>query len=266
MDTITIAAQDCVLLKKTALAAGFYDFVVKAPTLAPLAKPGQFAHILIPGKVLRRPISICQADGVAGTLRFVFQIRGEGTALLAKTREGDTLNLLAPLGNGFPLLETGTKAVLVGGGIGTPPLLGLAEHYGSSAVVALGFRSREAVVLETDFQQTGATLCIATEDGSLGRQGLVTEMIEDVPAQVYYACGPLPMLKAVSRLAYQKGVSCYLSLEERMACGVGACLGCACGLLDDEGNHYYGHVCKDGPVFPHERLAEFQVEGGVTHG
>ena len=235
------------------LTADVYDFVVECPQLAALAVPGQFAQLYVPGHTLRRPISICGIDRQAGTLRFVFQVRGQGTADLAQLRAGDQLELLAPLGNGFPL-DKGKRTLLVGGGIGVPPLLGLAAELGENAVAALGFRNKDAVILEQDFQAAGAKVLIATDDGSYGHHGLVTQLAEGEEFQQVCACGPLPMLKAVKALAEQRGVPCYVSLEERMACGIGACLGCAVALYNEDGAEYFGHVCKDGPVFDSRRV------------
>ncbi len=249
--------RECKLLKKTELQNGFFDFVVDAGELTQQAQVGQFGHIKVTGKTLRRPISICEIDREKKTLRFVFQIRGAGTADLATVQEGESLDILAPLGKGFPLFEKDKKALLVGGGIGTPPLLGLAQYYKENSVTALGFRNADSVILEKDFAACGSKVLIATDDGSAGYHGLVTDMVKADKPEVIYACGPAPMLKAVCRLAEQWGIPCYISLEERMACGVGACLGCACALQDEEGNLYNAHVCKDGPVFDYKKVVEF---------
>ena len=246
-------SKPCKLLSVRQLTGDVFDFVLEAPALAAMAQPGQFAQILVPGHTLRRPISICGIDKTAGTLRFVFQIRGQGTAELAQFQPGSTIEILAPLGNGFPL-DKGKRTLLVGGGIGVPPLLGLAAELGENAVAALGFRNKDAVILEQDFQAAGAKVLIATDDGSYGHHGLVTQLAEGEEFQQVCACGPLPMLKAVKALAEQRGVPCYVSLEERMACGIGACLGCAVALRGEDGAEYFGHVCKDGPVFDSRRV------------
>lgn len=254
--------RSCTLLEKKELAPGFFDFVLDAPEFAGSAAAGQFAHVYIPGRTLRRPISICRADKNRGTLRLVFQVRGTGTAELAGARAGDRLDILAPLGRGFPLAVPEKKVLLVGGGIGTPPLLELAAHYKKNAVACLGFRNRAGMILEQDFAALGADVRIATEDGSAGEKGYATELLR--PGEVFdriYACGPSAMLGAVCKIAREMEIPCDISLEERMACGVGACLGCACGLLDARGNGYYGHVCKDGPVFDYRLVREFQQEG-----
>lgn len=261
----------CKLLMAKRLTSDVFDFTLACPELAEKAVPGQFAQIRLPGHTLRRPISICGIDKDAGTLRFVFQIRGQGTAELAEFHEGDNVEILAPLGNGFPI-DPKKRTLLVGGGIGVPPLLGAASLLGASAVAALGFRNREAVILEEDFQHTGAKTMIATDDGSRGFHGLVTELAAKEDFDVAFACGPAPMLRAVRALAEERGVPCFLSLEERMACGIGACLGCAVPLVREQGkakylreqfstgtppqdeSWTYGHVCKDGPVFNSENV------------
>lgn len=228
-----------------------FDFTLFCPQLALIAKPGQFAQIYLPGHTLRRPISICGIDKAAGTLRFVFQIRGQGTAELADFNEGESIEILAPLGNGFPI-DTSKKTLIVGGGIGVPPMLGCAELLGKNATAVLGFRNKSAVILEEDFISTGAKTLITTDDGSYGFHGLVTSLAEKESFDCVFACGPMPMLKSVKALADSKGVPCYLSFEERMACGIGACLGCAIELRKTptaDSETYYGHVCKDGPVF-----------------
>lgn len=246
-------SKRCKLVKADKLTADVYDFTLECPVLAAKAVPGQFAQIRLPGHTLRRPISICGIDRKEGTLRFVFQIRGQGTADLAEFREGSEIEILAPLGDGFPI-DPDKRTLLVGGGIGVPPLLGCAAELKESAVAVLGFRNKDTVILEQDFRTTGAKTLIATDDGSYGFHGLVTALAEKENFQRVFACGPAPMLKAVKALAEQRNVPCFLSLEERMACGIGACLGCAVPLLDENGNQYYGHVCKDGPVFDSRRI------------
>ncbi len=268
--------KPCRLTGAKQLAADVYDFTLQCPELAVKAVPGQFAQVRLPGHTLRRPISICGIDKAAGTLRLVFQIRGEGTAELAAFRPGDEIEILAPLGNGFPV-EPGKKTLLVGGGIGVPPLLGAAAELGADAAAVLGFRNSGAMILEEDFKTAGAKVSIATDDGSYGFHGLVTELAEEEEFETVFACGPLPMLKAVKDLAQRRNVPCWLSLEERMACGVGACLGCAVALLSEQSHGnlpsgqapagsagpgaqplpdgwYYGHVCSDGPVFDSRKV------------
>lgn len=247
-------SKPCKLLSAKALTKDVFDFVLSAPELAAVAQPGQFAQIRLPGHTLRRPISICGIDKTGGTLRFVFQIRGEGTAELAQFQPGSQIEILAPLGNGFPV-DRQKRTLLVGGGIGVPPLLGVASELGENAVAVLGFRNKDAVILEEDFQAVGAKTLIATDDGTYGHHGLVTDLCKDQEFDCVMACGPAPMLRAVTALAQERSVPCYVSLEERMACGIGACLGCAVALLKEDGSQYFGHVCKDGPVFESHRVA-----------
>lgn len=246
-------SKPCKLLSARQLNQDVFDFTLQAPELAALAVPGQFAQVKVPGHTLRRPISICGIDKKAGTLRFVFQVRGQGTAELAGFQPGGEIEILAPLGNGFPV-DREKRTLLVGGGIGVPPLLGVAKELGEKAVAVLGFRNKDAVILEKDFQAAGAKVLIATDDGSYGHHGLVTELCQGQDFDCVMACGPAPMLKAVTALAQRRGVPCYVSLEERMACGIGACLGCAVALRGEDGVEYFGHVCKDGPVFESRRV------------
>ena len=246
--------KPCRILYKREIAQGIFDFLLDAVDFAKAAKPGQFVHILVPGKTLRRPISICDIDAEAGTLRIVFQIRGEGTEILSQMKIGDHMDVLAPLGNGFDLGDTNRKALFVGGGIGVPPLLGAAKKFGKNATVAVGFRNKDTAILEADFARAGCRVFVATDDGSMGHHGLVIDCTKDVEADVIFACGPTPMLKAVCALAKERGIPCQISLEERMACGIGACLGCATPLLREDGTQYFGHVCKDGPVFDYTKV------------
>lgn len=238
----------------TQLTAAAWSMVIECPETAAKAQPGQFVDLLPDGNfTLRRPISICGIDREQGTLRIVFEVRGKGTKALSELCAGDTVNMLAPLGHGFTLPAPESRVILVGGGIGTPPMLPLAQYFGKNAVVITGFRSANAVILQEDFAAAGAKTILCTDDGSAGRFGLVTLPLEeeikaDKPALIC-ACGPLPMLKATAALAEAYEIPCQVSLEERMGCGLGACLVCACRTKDADGNEQYLHVCKNGPVF-----------------
>lgn len=243
----------------TQLNMTMWSMVVDCPEVAAKAQEGQFVHLLPDGNyTLRRPISICEIDKEAGTLRLVFEVRGEGTKTLSQVKAGDTVNLLGPLGHGFTTLDKNANAVMIGGGIGTPPMLPLAQYYGKNAAVICGFRNKDAAILQADFAKTGAETILCTDDGSAGHHGLVTEplkaLLEQKKTDIIYACGPMPMLKAVAAMAKEYGVRCEVSLEERMGCGVGACLVCACNIYLDDGSIHAGHVCKDGPVFDAERV------------
>lgn len=245
------------ILKKTAIAKEMYSFIIECPEVAATAQPGQFVHIRIGSFTLRRPISICEIDRQRGTLRIVFEVRGEGTAEIAKLNEGTLIDMLAPLGHGFTINPDFKRVVLIGGGIGTPPMLPLAQIYGDKASVITGFRSAGAVILQEDFKKTGAETILCTDDGSQGIHGFVTqpfaEISENEKIDAVYACGPMPMLKNIAKIAHDKGIYCEISLEERMACGIGACLGCACRTKRND-EEYFAHVCKDGPVFNAEEV------------
>ena len=242
----------CKLKKTEKIASGIFDFLFEAPDFARQAQPGQFANIRLPGRTLRRPISICGIDREGGTLRFVFQIRGGVRRNWQSTRRETAWNCWRPWEKAFPWSKTEKR--FDWRRHRRSPLLGAAAELGTAAVAVLGFRNREAVILEEDFKKLGAKTLVATDDGSYGFHGLVTELAAKEEFEAVFACGPAPMLKAVRALAEERHVPCFLSLEERMACGIGACLGCATPLLDEEGNRYYGHVCKDGPVFDAYRV------------
>lgn len=239
------------VVAKENIAKGIYSFWIHCPEMAAAAKPGQFVHLRAEGFSLRRPISICEIDYEKGNLRLVFEVRGEGTKVLADAREGEMADLIAPLGKGFSVLP-GKRAILIGGGIGVPPMLELAKQYKESATAILGFRSSTAVILTEDFKAAGAETILCTDDGSVGYHGFVTAPLKEILAQkgadLICACGPKGMLKGIVALAEEYGIPCEVSMEERMGCGVGACLVCACKCVKD-GKEYYAHVCKDGPVF-----------------
>ena len=247
-------AQDCVLVSKTQLTPTIYDFRLKNKTLAGITKPGQFVQVLVPGKTLRRPISVCDVE--EDTIRLVFEVRGEGTQIMSQMGEGDTVNIIAPLGRGFTL-DKNKRTVFVGGGIGVPPMLYSAGQLGDNAVVINGFRSKDAVILSKDFEKVVSKLIITTDDGSFGIHGFVTQPLEQEikKAELICACGPTPMLRNIARMAKEHNVPCQVSLEQRMACGVGACLGCAVAVKRQDGTTCFQHVCKDGPVFDAEEVA-----------
>lgn len=246
------------IISKKAIAAEIYDITILCPDVAEAARCGQFVNIKADGFMLRRPISICGIDKDKGTLRIVFEVRGKGTKALSQLSEGDMIDIVAPLGGrGFTLLDSSKKAIIIGGGIGNPPMLPIAKHYGSNSAVISGFRNASAVILQKDFALTGVEVILCTDDGSAGRKGFVTdalaECLEKEKPDIIYACGPSVMLKRVIAQARAAGVKCEVSLEERMGCGVGGCLVCACRTIRD-GEEYYAHVCKDGPVFDSEEV------------
>lgn len=245
------------ILLKRQLTDTVFDFVVSCPEIAAQAVNGQFVHIRVDGFFLRRPISICGIDRGNGSLRLVLEARGEGTKALSALREGDLMDIIGPLGNGFPALPPDQPLIVVGGGIGTPPMLGAALAHGKNTTAIIGFRGKGAVILEPDFQAGGIDTRVATDDGSCGYHGFVTGLLEqrlaEGPASAVYACGPMAMLKGVVAIAQAHGVPSQVSLEERMGCGVGACLVCACRTVRG-GAEIFSHVCKDGPVFNGEEV------------
>lgn len=243
--------QSAQLVKKSEPAPNIFDFTVCCPTLAKKAQPGQFAQIAVPGKTLRRPISICDVNG--DNLRFVFGIKGDGTKVLSQTKEGEALDILAPLGHGFEIPENSTVA-FVGGGIGVPPMLYSAKS-AQQAMAILGFRNKDAVILQKDFEKVCCKTTVTTDDGSYGVHGFVTDVLKEEISQVdmVCACGPTPMLKAVAAVCAAANKPCQVSLEERMGCGIGACLVCAC-MTKENGKENYKHVCKNGPVFNAEEV------------
>lgn len=244
------------IIEKNTLAKGVYSFEIDAPELADEAQPGQFAMIGAPGFTLRRPISICGIDRERGALRFVFEVRGNGTEAIASLGEGESLDVIAPLGNGFRIPE-GKRIVVVGGGIGVPPLLGVSHVSRELCTAIIGFRDYSKIILEDEFKENGSETVLCTDDGSVGQQGMVTVPLEEVlqkgETAVVMACGPTPMLKAVVDMCGRYGVPCQVSLEQRMGCGVGACVACSCMTVRD-GKEYYSRVCKDGPVFNAEEV------------
>ena len=247
----------CRAASNTRLGEGLYQLVLDAPQIAAAAQCGQFVHIACgEGNLLRRPISICEAG--EGRLRIVFQVKGEGTRWLAARKAGDTLDVLGPLGHGFDTAALGARPVLLGGGIGVPPMLQTvkcAKAAGAAPRAILGFRNKGAVILEEDFRAVCETF-VTTDDGSYARHGFVTDVLQELVADAtgVAACGPKPMLKAIAAIAKQAGLPCQVSMEERMGCGIGACLVCACALKAENGETRYGHVCKDGPVFNAEEV------------
>ena len=244
--------QDAVLMT---LAVGDMVSSAAGNTGRPI-RPGQFLHIKCgEGLLLRRPISICDwtQSGDGDTVTIVFEARGEGTAWLARRPVGHTVDVLGPLGSGFEM--GGGPYLLAGGGIGVPPMLGCAKACGGASTAILGFRSKDRAILLDEFGRHCAGVRIATDDGSLGHHGFVDELVRQELEkgrryQGVLACGPKPMLKSVAKAAAEFGVPCQVSMEERMACGVGACLGCAVAMKDKT----VKHVCKDGPVFDAEEV------------
>lgn len=222
--------------------------------LAQDAHPGQFIAVYPKNAatLLPRPISICETDRGQNRLRLVYRIAGKGTKEFSSWQKGDEAAVLGVLGNGFPLEKAqGKKVFLMGGGIGIPPMLQLAKELQADKQIVVGYRNQDLFLAE-ELRQNG-TVYIATEDGSVGCRGNVMDAIREngLEAEVIMACGPMPMLRAIKQYAAEKGIEAYLSLEERMACGVGACLGCVCKTkeVDHHSHVHNARICTDGPVF-----------------
>lgn len=246
------------VLENKKIADGIYDMTLDVPEIAEQAGAGQFVSLFCGdrSRLLPRPISLCGIDAEKGTIRLVYRVTGKqtGTAQIAERKAGDTIEVMGPLGNGFPLeMAEGKKVFLIGGGIGIPPMLETARVLADKAQVesVLGWRDAETF-LRAEFEPYG-TVIAATEDGSVGTRGNVLDAIREngLSADLIFACGPRPMLRALKEYAEKNSIPCYLSMEERMACGIGACLACVCETTDvDSHSHVKNRrVCKDGPVF-----------------
>ncbi|MCH5185487.1 MAG: dihydroorotate dehydrogenase electron transfer subunit [Oscillospiraceae bacterium] len=244
-------SYNCELIYKKEIADGIFDFRINAPDIASSAQCGQFLHIKCgEGTLLRRPVSIC--DTSDNTVRFIFEVRGKGTGELAAFKEGDFTDVLGPLGHGFTTDNGKYKnPVVIGGGIGVFPLFKLVKSL-NDPTVFLGFRNKSRVVMSDEFAEYSKNVTIATDDGSFGYSGFAVELLREhiktSPADIIYACGPMPMLRAVKAIAEEADILCEISLEQRMGCGIGACLVCSCETNRD-GTDRYARVCKNGPVF-----------------
>ena len=247
-ETVTVVSQE-------QLADGIFSMWIQTEA-AKTARPGQFISMYTNdgSKLLPRPISICEIDTETSKLRVVYRVTAEktGTEQFSKMKAGDTLPIIGPLGNGFPLeAGKGKRAFLIGGGIGVPPILELAKQLDCEKQIIMGYRDADTFLKE-QFEENG-TVYISTEDGSVGTKGNVMDAIREngLEADIIYACGPSPMLRAIKQYAEEQGIECYISLEERMACGIGACLACVCQSKekDHHSNVNNKRICKDGPVF-----------------
>ena len=239
------------IIRHTSLSDGIFDMTLKAEEIAKEAKAGQFISVYLnnKSKILPRPISICGIDKEAGTLRIVYRTVGDGTKELSDYKEGEMVKILGPLGNGFT--QKDKKAILIGGGIGIPPMLELMKQLDCDKTAVLGYRDSD-MFLKDEFEAVGDVV-ISTEDGSFGTKGNVIDAIKEqgVEGSIIYACGPTPMLRGIKAYAEEMGIEAQISMEERMACGIGACLGCVCQSkeVDDHSHVHNKRVCKDGPVF-----------------
>ena len=212
-----------------------------------ITAPGQFINIKLDGKFLRRPISVCDYDG--NTVTIIYKVVGGGTELLSTYENGKSLDILTGLGNGYNTSKSGNTPLLIGGGVGVPPMYNLAKKLiseGKKVSVILGFNSSDDVFYEEEFKNLGATVTVTTADGTKGIRGFVTDAMADVDYSYFYTCGPEVMFKAIEKIAKTSG---QYSFEERMGCGFGACMGCSCKTK-------YGNkrICKDGPVLEREEI------------
>lgn len=245
------------LIKKEEIIKDIFKFSVEAEEIVKTAKPGNFIEIRVNDQTepfLRRPISIYNMNQEAGILEFIFQIKGNGTNLLSKKQIGDKIDILGPLGNGTFKFEKYNNIAIIGGGIGIFPLYELAKEakaQGKKVSTYLGFRNKDLVMLEKEFKEVSDKLVITTDDGSYAEKGFAIDYLKkDIENHCIYACGPLPMLKAVQKYAIENNINCQISLEEKMGCGLGVCLGCAVKKASSpKDNPEYFHVCKGGPVF-----------------
>ncbi|HEY9060422.1 MAG TPA: dihydroorotate dehydrogenase electron transfer subunit [Pseudobacteroides sp.] len=235
-----------------------YKITIKSEYVSKNALPGQFVNIKCSEGItalLRRPISICDVDKAAGTFDVCFQIKGIGTEYLTRKTSGELLDIIAPVGNPFYISRDYKRIAVVGGGIGVFPLLYLLkENVQAERHTFLGYRNKDHVVLENEYKNASDKYYISTDDGSAGYKGLVTDLLEkelqEKGLDIIYACGPTPMIRKVIELSKKYKTKCQVSMEQRMGCGIGACLVCACKTkAQNEDGWEYSHVCKDGPVF-----------------
>ncbi|KEK25814.1 dihydroorotate oxidase B electron transfer subunit [Bacillus gaemokensis] len=249
--------QNMVVVNQKEIAKNIYELVLQGNLVQQMNEPGQFVHIKVAEGItplLRRPISICNVDQKKNEFTMLYRAEGQGTKTLAKKKQGELVDVLGPLGHGFPVeeAEAGQTALLVGGGIGVPPLYELSQRLvakGVRVIHILGFQTKDVVFYEEKFAELGDTY-VATVDGTHGTRGFVTDVIDayGIDFDILYSCGPLAMLRALEGRYKEK--KAYISLEERMGCGIGACFACVCHLQEDPSGHSYKKVCSDGPVFP----------------
>lgn len=231
------------------VARGTVRTVLSGDTSA-IIRPGQFINILLDNKYLRRPLSVCDCvKGENGSVTVIYKIVGEGTLALSRLPAGARLDVLTGLGNGYDTAPAGESPLLIGGGAGVPPMYMLCRELislGKSVQVIAGWNSADEAFYTEEFRALGASLTVATADGTMGIKGLVTDAMKNMKYSYIYACGPLPMLKAVDAAAVTEG---QLSFEERMGCGFGACMGCSCKT-----KYGYKRICRDGPVLTREEI------------
>ncbi len=243
------------IVSQEKIGTDIYSLWLQADHMAENSRPGQFLSLYTRdgSRLLPRPISICEIDREKKRIRLVYRVTGKGTGTesFSKLHPGVSLEVLGPLGNGFPIEEAeGKRVFLIGGGIGIPPMLETAKELKAEKTAILGYR--DELYLDEEFRQYAAVY-VSTEDGSAGTKGNVMDAVLEngLEADVIFACGPAPMLRAVKTYAEEKGIPCWISMEERMACGIGACLACVCKSreIDEHSQVHNKRVCKDGPVF-----------------
>lgn len=243
------------VISQTCIATDVYSLILHADEIAAQACAGQFVSVYTKdgSRMLPRPISLCEIDRAAGNIRLVYRVVGFGTTQFSQLVAGDTIDVLGPLGNGFMKQEK--KAILIGGGIGIPPMLQLAKELDCEKSIVLGYR--DEVFLNQEFEPYG-TVYLSSEDGSHGVKGNVIDAIHTygVKGDIIYACGPTPMLRGIKRYALEHDLLCQISMEEKMACGIGACLACVCKSkdIDEHSQVHNKRICKDGPVFYAEEV------------
>lgn len=243
----------CTVISQECIAKDIYSMWISTKAIAREAKPGQFVSVYTKdaSRLLPRPISLCEIDREKDALRIVYRIAGDGTREFSRLRAGDTIDILGPLGNGFPLEEAkGKRVMLMGGGIGIPPMLETAKAIQGEKIIVSGYRDE---LFLTEELNAAGQLYLATEDGSAGTKGNVLDAVKAnrLEADLIFACGPTPMLRAIKAYALEKGIPCWVSMEEKMACGIGACLACVCKSTEVDGHSqvHNKRICKDGPVF-----------------
>lgn len=247
--------ETAIIISQEQIGTDVYSMWLRTEQIAAHAKAGQFISVYCNegSRLLPRPISICEIDKKDGALRLVYRVVGKGTDEFSSMRTGMQLKVMGPMGNGFPL--NNKKAFLIGGGIGIPPMLELAKQLDCEKQIILGYR--DELFLLDEFNKQGKVY-VATEDGSAGTKGNVLDAIREngLDADIIYACGPTPMLRALKEYAAKNNIECWISMEERMACGIGACLACVCKSKEKDAHSNVNNkrVCKEGPVFRAEEV------------
>ena len=258
--------QQCIakIVSNQSIHSDFFSMVVSCPEVATDCRPGQFVmfdtgenHV----PYIKRPFAIADAQPDAGTLRFIYKVTGKGTRLMTQMPKGRTVSLIAPLGNGYTLPEAGSTVLLVAGGVGISSILSLLPllvKLNCGCHVVIGARNQEGLLCLDEIEGMGVQLHISTEDGSVGYAGyptaVVKRLLEENHFDASYICGPNPMMRSVAPEVVKAGVFCQVSLENRMGCGFGVCVGCSCKIWDPEKGVVHRRVCKDGPVFQAEEV------------